>query len=104
MPNNKTIKTNVRMSHYHRFLHQEGQVSTKELNWRYPQFAVRSIYGYAKKNPSNEIPVDSRKFSKGRPYKISIAEYSFTNNSETAGFVRVVHCQGVANRKWTYSC
>ena len=32
MPNNETVKTNVRMSLNLIFLHQEGKVSIKELN------------------------------------------------------------------------
>ena len=49
MPNNKTEEINVRMSLYLRFLHQEGEVSIKELKWRYPQFAIISIYRHSKK-------------------------------------------------------
>ena len=55
MPNNETVKTNVRMSLNLIFLHQEGKVSIKELNWRYPQFAVRSIYRYGKKKKKKKI-------------------------------------------------
>ena len=51
IPNNESEKTNVGMSSYFRFLHQEGKVLIKEFMWRYLQFAVRSIYRYAKRNP-----------------------------------------------------
>lgn len=110
MPNNETVKTNVRMSLNLIFLHQEGKVSIKELNWRYPQFAVRSIYRYGKKKKkkkrySDGIPVDSKKFNKGRPYKTSIRERILLRTIlRLVGFVRVVHCRDAANRKWTYSC
>ena len=51
MLNNKTEKRKAKMSLYLRFLHQEGKISVKELQWRYSQFAVASIYQHDKKFP-----------------------------------------------------
>ena len=39
----ETLKITSEMSLYLRFLHQEGNITVKELSRLYPQYAVRSI-------------------------------------------------------------
>ena len=65
---NETLKITNEMSLYFRFLHQEGNITCKELSRRYPQYAVRSVYHLAKKI-SVKIPIDGRKVNNGRPSK-----------------------------------
>ena len=68
---NETLKITNEMSLYLRFLHQEGNITCKELSRRYPQYAVRSIYRHAKKEISVKMPIDGRKANKGRPPRMT---------------------------------
>ena len=68
---NETLKITNEMSLYLRFLHQEGNITCKELLRRYPQYAVRSIYRYAKKEIFVKIPIHDRKANKGGTPKMT---------------------------------
>ena len=68
---NKTLKITNEMSLYLRFLHQEGNITCKELSRRYHQYAVPNVYRYAKKEISVNILIDGRKVNKGRSPKMT---------------------------------
>ena len=68
---NETLKITNEMSLYLRSLHQEGNITSKELSMCYSQYAVLSIYRHAKKEISVKMPIDGRKANKGRPPRMT---------------------------------
>jgi len=52
-------------------MYQELNIRSKDLLRRWPQYSRSVIYRWAAKPIEQTIPVDKRKFNKGRPRKLS---------------------------------
>jgi hypothetical protein len=72
---NKTTKRKIDMrAHlYMRALHQEANLTIKQIHSRFPQYALRSIYRHAKRTDKVDRH-DGRHNNKGRPRKLSVRD------------------------------
>lgn len=88
-------KIDHRVSIYMRVLHQEANVSIKELQKRFPHHSLRSIYRHAK-HCGKVDKIDRRQNNKGRPRKMTIRDER--NILRTLNKLREESCSFTAKR------
>jgi len=61
------MKVTVRDSADMASLHQKANVKVKEISVMFPQYSTATIYRHCKRHIGKDVPIDRRKFNRGRP-------------------------------------